>query len=122
MAPTTPRIFTLTFAHFHYHSLLALHLKMARNLALVTLTLSSIVMAFPLSDSSQIIGGTEASIGQFPSIVSLATVEGGHFCGGTLLNSNTVISAAHCAEAWDGVNLSSIQVRVDSLVRSLLLL
>ncbi|KAK9510989.1 hypothetical protein O3M35_005651 [Rhynocoris fuscipes] len=44
---------------------------------------------------SRIVGGTDAAQGEFPWIVSI-TRRGGHFCGGTLINSKWVLTAAHC--------------------------
>ncbi|GAA0231056.1 serine protease [Saccharothrix mutabilis subsp. mutabilis] len=43
-----------------------------------------------------IVGGTRASISQYPWTVYLATSSGGQFCGGTLVSANKVVTAAHC--------------------------
>jgi trypsin len=59
-----------------------------------------------------IVGGSAASAGEFPFIVSLQR-SGSHFCGGTLLNANTVLTAAHCAV---GQTASSLTIRAGSLV------
>ena len=59
-----------------------------------------------------IVGGTTASAGEFPFIVSLQR-SGSHFCGGTLLNANTILTAAHCAV---GQTASSLSVRAGSNV------
>lgn len=45
---------------------------------------------------SKIVGGGEASHGEFPFIVSLQTNYMGHFCGGSLIKKNWVLTAAHC--------------------------
>ncbi len=45
----------------------------------------------------KIVGGEEASIGEFPFIVSLHGKRfGGHFCGGSLIRSNWILTAGHC--------------------------
>ncbi|EHK98516.1 putative Trypsin [Glarea lozoyensis 74030] len=61
--------------------------------------------------ASQIVGGSAASSGQFPYIVSLQK-SGSHFCGGVLINSKTVVTAAHCSV---GQSASSVKVRAGTL-------
>ncbi|GAB79384.1 trypsin [Austwickia chelonae] len=60
---------------------------------------SSTAFAAPPSgeadSSTLIIGGTPAKDGEFPFIVSLQT-SGKPFCGGSLIDSTTVLTAAHC--------------------------
>lgn len=69
-----------------------------------------------LPPASGIVGGTTASAGDFPFIVSLSK-SGSHFCGGVLLNAYTVITAAHCSV---GQTASTVKVRAGSLVSFLL--
>ena len=45
------------------------------------------------------INGTPVAETKYPWMVSLRHKYSGHFCGGVLLNSTTVLTAAHCAEA-----------------------
>jgi len=75
----------------------------------------SFAAAIPQDQEVQIVGGTAAAAGEFPYIVSVQTSSGSHFCGGTLLNGNTVITAAHCAE---GQTASRVRVRAGSNVSS----
>lgn len=76
--------------------------------------MTSAVSAIPTpQDSVAIVGGTAASAGEFPFIVSLQ-LNGSHFCGGSLLDSRTVVTAAHCTE---GQTASALTVRAGSLVR-----
>lgn len=61
---------------------------------------------------NDIVGGVAAAQGDFPFIVSIQR-SGSHFCGGTLLNANTVLTAAHCAV---GQTAANIKIRAGSLV------
>ncbi|XP_012268512.2 trypsin-like isoform X1 [Athalia rosae] len=46
---------------------------------------------------SRIIGGSNANIGQFPHQVSLRrTSNGVHFCGGSIVDEEWIVTAAHC--------------------------
>lgn len=60
---------------------------------------------------AQIVGGTAATAGEFPYIVSLSR-SGSHFCGGSLLNAYTVVTAGHCST---GISPSTVRVRAGSL-------
>jgi secreted trypsin-like serine protease len=44
----------------------------------------------------QIVGGKRASIADHPYVVYLTTTDGFQFCGGTLVDDNKVVTAAHC--------------------------
>lgn len=46
--------------------------------------------------TAMIIGGEEAEQGEFPATVSIS-YQGAHMCGGVLLDSTTVLTAAHCS-------------------------
>ncbi|KAF2444876.1 insect inhibitor with A fungal trypsin [Karstenula rhodostoma CBS 690.94] len=65
------------------------------------------------TSSVNIVGGTAAAAGDFPFIVSLQ-VSGSHYCGGTLVNANTVVTAAHCGVAYSA---SRVTVRAGTLSR-----
>lgn len=78
--------------------------------------------------SKRIVGGTPAADGAYPFLVSLSN-NGKHFCGGALLNANTVLTAAHCtvfqsvvaARVRAGTNVCSPRVGTLSLSISLLI-
>ncbi|KAF1652798.1 Chymotrypsin-like protease CTRL-1, partial [Eudyptes chrysocome] len=72
--------------------------------------------------SERIINGQNAVSGSWPWQVSLQTRSGSHFCGGSLINENWVVTAAHCefnpyshvvvlGEYDRGSNTESVQVK-----------
>lgn len=90
---------------------------MAYKLTLATALLASLAAAAPAQTTTsggqeKIVGGEAASEGEFPYIVSLSQY-GSHFCGGALLNAETVVTAGHCSE---GMDAGSVQVRAGTLV------
>lgn len=85
---------------------------------IAALALPAIALAAPTpqweTEGESIVGGETAAAGDFPFIVSLQK-SGSHFCGGSLLNANTVVTAAHCAVNQQA---SLIKVRAGSLNRN----
>ena len=57
------------------------------------------------SIETKIVGGVEASHGEFPYIVSLQS--GSHFCGGSLIAKNWVLTAGHCVR---GINVRNLVI------------
>ncbi|CBX98733.1 hypothetical protein IAQ61_007643 [Plenodomus lingam] len=69
---------------------------------------------FPEEQAEDIVGGVAARAGDVPYIVSVA-LNGQHWCGGSLLNANTVVTAAHCIE--EGATAADYSIRAGSLDR-----
>ncbi|XP_017082346.2 trypsin [Drosophila eugracilis] len=63
----------------------------------------------------RIVNGESADIENFPYQVSIQTTKGSHFCGGSLIAADTVLTAAHCMQSYAA---SELQVRVGSSSRS----
>merc|ERR1712095_247636 len=78
--------------------------KMIKHTALLFAIVSS-AYAASLNQGDKIVGGEEAKPHEFPWQVSLRRKSDNfHFCGGSVLNENTVISAAHCTVIWDSAD------------------
>ena len=56
---------------------------------------------------SRIIGGENAQVNSWPWMISLRS-NGDHLCGGSILNSQFILTAAHCLKALDSVSSTSI--------------
>lgn len=50
------------------------------------------------ADEMRIVGGTETTPHSLPYQVSLQGLDGGHFCGGSIIAEDMVLTAAHCVE------------------------
>lgn len=76
----------------------------------IAITLALVLSAFSASAATidrRIIGGEDAKDGEFPFVVSITGTNG--ICGGALLDSTTVLTAAHCLKG-------TVSVRAGSLV------
>lgn len=87
---------------------------------LLAFALPALIVAAPTpqwddAPEESIVGGTSASAGEFPFIASLQ-LSGSHFCGGTIINSNTIVTAAHCSVTSLIGSVRNVRVRLGSLV------
>jgi len=60
-----------------------------------------------------IVGGTRATISQYPWTVFLADTSDTQFCGGTLVTGNKVVTAAHCVEGLSAAGTRVVWGRED---------
>lgn len=63
----------------------------------------------------RIVNGEAAVIESYPYQVSIQTSKGSHFCGGTLIDEVTVVTAAHCMQSYE---VQELRVRLGSTSRS----
>ncbi|XP_043277368.1 trypsin-1-like [Venturia canescens] len=77
--------------------------------ALVFVAIVALCRGSPMSRGfgGRIVNGQDAQEGEFPYQVSLQTMRSFHFCGGSVLNKNYVLTAAHCVH---GKSPSEIKV------------
>ncbi|EFY84904.1 trypsin-related protease [Metarhizium acridum CQMa 102] len=77
----------------------------------VALAVALAASAVQTATAAPIVNGEAANMNETPGIVSIQTSNGTHWCGGTLLNPDTLLTAAHCPPT-----LAVIRVRAGSLV------
>ncbi|XP_076048101.1 trypsin-1-like [Oratosquilla oratoria] len=62
---------------------------------------------------NKIVGGHEAGVGEFPYQISFQDVSWGsvfHFCGASIYNEHTIITAGHCVYEKDYTNPKHLQI------------
>jgi trypsin len=63
--------------------------------ALGTTFAATPALAAPKNPQHRIVGGSNVTPGKYPFMVSVQ-LSGSHYCGGTLIDANWVLTAAHC--------------------------
>ncbi|XP_049749471.1 trypsin-like [Elephas maximus indicus] len=79
--------------------------------AFVILALLGAAVAFTIADDERIVGGYTCQKNSLPYQVSLNSV-GNHFCGGSLISDQWVVSAAHCYKPQIQVRLGEHNIKV----------
>jgi trypsin len=88
--------------------------RVIRLLLAATLAVAAVAIGLTQANADQqIVGGTRASIADHPYAVYLTTTDGFQFCGGTLVDDNKVITAAHCTAGKDPADLMVVAGRED---------
>ena len=77
-------------------------------------TVNSATCGITKVPQSRVIAGTNATKGAWPWQVGLYTKYGTLFCGGSLIATNWVLTAAHCLE---GFKASSLKAKVGDVDR-----
>nr|CAH61460.1 trypsin [Lepeophtheirus salmonis] len=60
-----------------------------------------------MKQSGRIVGGDEVEPNSIPFQISFQTITGFHFCGGSVMDKDTIITAAHCC---DGFRAEDVQI------------
>merc|ERR1712244_85800 len=60
----------------------------------------------PQRGSGRIVGGTEATPNSYPHLVFLL-IDSLYVCGGNIFNENTIITAAHCADGANRIQITA---------------
>ncbi|XP_062541296.1 chymotrypsin-2-like [Armigeres subalbatus] len=70
----------------------------------------SLISVSAAPSNQRIVNGTDASIEDYPFMISLRSSSGGHSCGGTILSQLWILTAAHCVHETMTPASASIQV------------
>jgi trypsin len=82
-------------------------------LAAALATAAAVIGLTQAGATQEIVGGSRASIADFPYVVYLTTTDGFQFCGGTLVSDNKVVTAAHCTAGKEPADIVVVAGRED---------
>lgn len=89
-------------------------MKLARTLAVAaTLAVTLVAAALVPTSAQAIVGGSASAQGSQPFMASLQDGSGFHFCGGSVIASTWVLTAAHCVPDGDASDLYVVTGRTD---------
>jgi trypsin len=60
------------------------------------------IISLRLSETIRIVGGEEIEPHSKPYQASIQSIDGSHFCGGSIIGEDLILTAAHCMEGVDG--------------------
>jgi len=99
------------------HNLKKDRIMLKKSLIALTVLTSATTMAgttiksMNATNIDRIVGGDESKPYSRPYQVSVQSTSGSHFCGGSIIAENLILTAAHCMEGVNG-NSPDMQVRV----------
>ena len=67
------------------------------------------------SDRQGILGGTEAKVGQFPSVVAVVETQAGYLCTGSLISPTAILTAGHCVDPTE-IGTTAADILRDTVV------
>uniref|UniRef100_A0A1I8NW71 Peptidase S1 domain-containing protein n=1 Tax=Stomoxys calcitrans TaxID=35570 RepID=A0A1I8NW71_STOCA len=84
---------------------------MFRFVAVFALVSCAFGASLPDELDGRIVNGVDTTIEKHPYQVSLQTTSGSHFCGGSIINEDIIVTAAHCMQSYTA---SQFKVRLGS--------